>query len=1265
MLSIALIVKNEEKNLPRCLDSFKGLGDELVIIDTGSTDKTVEIAKRYTDKVFHFDWIQDFSAARNYSFSKCTQPWIMWLDADDVLHPEDIILIKQAMAQDLSACDYILMNYHYYVVNGQPLVTQLRERIVRRERGKWAGRCHETIFIDFSRAKTIDAVVWHMRDEQDRIVDSHRNIELMKLEVKDRPSDRNFLYLANELQWHNKLDEAIRYYLAAYDTTNIVDTKFQSAYHIAGCYRSQKKIEEAILWFLTALKVSMDYREPLIYLAEIYAELKDLTKAVRWLEMCLLIPEPKFPTFSILKEFYGYYPIDQLAKHYFALGNYTKSIEYSEQLLIITGNQGIHNDILTSTNARKTTYKKPTGTVRLNLGCGSKPQSGYTNCDLFPGPGIDEVFSLDCVPYADNSVDEIASEHALEHLPRPRSEAALAEWARVLKPGGRLDLKIPDIELCCQNFLTDKTNQYTWWLHTIYGVQDYRGNLNYPLQNKVNPGQIHYTGYTKDRITELLKINGFEVTKISNYDGFSTPSIAIEATKTPVAVTVPKRIAFINNSLNPRYLSYGDYWLDAFRLLGHQVDEFRYETVGHLPGGYDLYFFIEVRYDAAAISRVGPKVLFTQENHSINQLKYFDKIFSCNTSQIPAWKTLGLAVDFCPNQNHLGAAKLVLDSVLGRASKSTEAGEYTDIIIPSYKNLPYLQQTIESVRANTTNYRLIVANSGEDPETRNYLQKQKDIILLDFPGRRSFSQNINAGLSIATNDVVLLNNDVIVGKNWLPPLKNSPFYLTNPYSNCDQGWIHNYSETVKGVVLRPNMTIPEVDCVSLQEYSSPRSEILQRPWVAFYATYIRKEVIQKVGLLDENFLNGGEDYDYCRRAAKQGFTCGFVFSSFVFHFGGKTRKVSETENFKQHHQEDEVNNTLMRFKDRETVCIYTGPAYERWTSKTINTTGIGGSETCAALLAEQFAKRGLRSILVGDCQGEEGHINNVEYIDWRKYDQFKSTNYVDYFISSRTTVPLDHPIKNGKNFIWVHDIWLQQITHSEAITKFICLSPWHVDFFSQHHGVPKDRIYIQPNGLDLSRYDGAPSIEKDPYKLIYSSSPDRGLLTLLYQFPVLKKKFPKLTLHVFYGFENWEKAIKQRGSKDEQDHMNAILKLMKQDGVIYGGRISQKRLAAEQLSAALWVYPTFFTETFCLTAIESMYAGAVPITTRVAALETTVPDDCGIKDTNVERFIDHVTGLIENSTRLQTYRRKGRQHAASFSWDNTVDNWLKMFKESK
>ena len=86
-----MIVKNENLVLENCLNSVKDLVDEIIIVDTGSTDNTKEIAKKYTDKIYDFKWVDDFSKARNYSFSKATKDYILWLDADDYLAEKETL----------------------------------------------------------------------------------------------------------------------------------------------------------------------------------------------------------------------------------------------------------------------------------------------------------------------------------------------------------------------------------------------------------------------------------------------------------------------------------------------------------------------------------------------------------------------------------------------------------------------------------------------------------------------------------------------------------------------------------------------------------------------------------------------------------------------------------------------------------------------------------------------------------------------------------------------------------------------------------------------------------------------------------------------------------------------------------------------------------------------------------------------------------------------------------------------------------------------
>lgn len=102
-ISLCMIVKNEEKVLSKCLESVQGIVDEIIIVDTGSTDKTLDVAKKYTDKIYYFDWISDFSAARNESLKYANSDYILILDADEYLE------------EGVNLQEDIKKNYDYYL----------------------------------------------------------------------------------------------------------------------------------------------------------------------------------------------------------------------------------------------------------------------------------------------------------------------------------------------------------------------------------------------------------------------------------------------------------------------------------------------------------------------------------------------------------------------------------------------------------------------------------------------------------------------------------------------------------------------------------------------------------------------------------------------------------------------------------------------------------------------------------------------------------------------------------------------------------------------------------------------------------------------------------------------------------------------------------------------------------------------------------------------------------------------------------------------
>lgn len=114
LLSVGMIVKNEEKYLESCLSALKpmleNLDSELIIADTGSTDNTVEIAKKFTDKVYYFEWINDFSAARNFTLEKSSGEWFMFIDADEVIRSCDALIsfFKSGKYKSYGCASYIV-----------------------------------------------------------------------------------------------------------------------------------------------------------------------------------------------------------------------------------------------------------------------------------------------------------------------------------------------------------------------------------------------------------------------------------------------------------------------------------------------------------------------------------------------------------------------------------------------------------------------------------------------------------------------------------------------------------------------------------------------------------------------------------------------------------------------------------------------------------------------------------------------------------------------------------------------------------------------------------------------------------------------------------------------------------------------------------------------------------------------------------------------------------------------------------------------------
>lgn len=150
-ISLCMIVKNEEKVLERCLTSLAGLMDEIIIVDTGSTDRTKEIAKGFTDKVYDFFWTGSFSDARNFSFSKAAMEYIYCADADEVLDEENrnrFQLLKQSLLPEIDIVQMLYCNQlsHNTIYNFDK---EYRPKLYKRLRAfTWEGAIHEAVRLE-------------------------------------------------------------------------------------------------------------------------------------------------------------------------------------------------------------------------------------------------------------------------------------------------------------------------------------------------------------------------------------------------------------------------------------------------------------------------------------------------------------------------------------------------------------------------------------------------------------------------------------------------------------------------------------------------------------------------------------------------------------------------------------------------------------------------------------------------------------------------------------------------------------------------------------------------------------------------------------------------------------------------------------------------------------------------------------------------------------------------------------------------------------
>lgn len=340
------------------------------------------------------------------------------------------------------------------------------------------------------------------------------------------------------------------------------------------------------------------------------------------------------------------------------------------------------------------------------------------------------------------------------------------------------------------------------------------------------------------------------------------------------------------------------------------------------------------------------------------------------------------------------------------------------------------------------------------------------------------------------------------------------------------------------------------------------------------------------------------------------------------------------------------------------IAIYCGKSWETWAAPSVMK-GIGGSEEAVIYIAKEFARKGWKTTVFCNCGEFKGNYEGVEYRDY--YEANFNDDY-NVFISWRQNIFNHVQVKAKRRLVWMHDVpYPKQFPESKLteIDKIIVLSQFHKSLLPKY--IPESKIFVSSNGINEGDFAIKKIPDRNPKRIIYTSSYDRGIQHLLEMWGDIRKQVPDAELHLFYGWETWIK-MEEQGSRDPRVRA-AITELIKQDGVFEHGRVGHRQLVKEFYKSGIFAYPSHFEEISYISAMKAQRCGCVPLVTNYAALQETVKAGVkvtgkgGVGDTN-NRYKDELIELLTNSEYQEMLRLEVLKHKDEFSWENVAEEWI-------
>lgn len=366
----------------------------------------------------------------------------------------------------------------------------------------------------------------------------------------------------------------------------------------------------------------------------------------------------------------------------------------------------------------------------------------------------------------------------------------------------------------------------------------------------------------------------------------------------------------------------------------------------------------------------------------------------------------------------------------------------------------------------------------------------------------------------------------------------------------------------------------------------------------------------------------------------------------------------------------------------------------KFSGNTVFERPIGGSESALFYLTRELARLGHSIIIYNNCGSEAGIYEGVDFrqfTDIAELIRLSKNDNFDVFISFRDLPAFLFPIRAKKRIWWGHDDFSNVWNYSDArkhlgiaflrfagsLINILCdslfvVSGWLGRICTDILGVKKERIYVTKNGVYLPYFEGSIS-SRNPYRLVYTSVPARGLDILLDIFPEILKQVPQAALHIYCGFD--------LGVLKEKDKVLAknIYEKTKQGRVYLEGTKKHSELAQELLRSGLFLYPShsvphaaFYAETSCIAALEAQAAGCPVITSNRGAMPESIRDgETGILINGdphsreyKEKFIKETVSLLKDPSRMKRMSESAKRFIRdNYTWELIAKEWTKKFEE--